>query len=61
MQGMAYQKQQKYDGNFKRCLALFELLRGKVTVEEERRYREVLAECLEQTALELPETPLVGV
>ncbi|MEK3880700.1 DNA-binding protein [Paenibacillus sp. FSL M7-0420] len=61
MQSLRLAHQSGHDGNFKRCLALFELLRGKVTVEEERRYREVMAECLEQAALELPETTRVGV
>lgn len=51
--------QSRHDSNFKRCLALFEALREKVTTEESRRYDEVLADCLAQVDLELPERPLL--
>ena len=53
--------QSRHDGNFKRCLALSESLREEVTREEARRYHEVLAECLAQVVLELPEPPHAGV
>lgn len=43
------------------ALALFESLREEVTIEEERRYHEVLAACLGQVVMELPELPHAGV
>ncbi|WP_019914710.1 hypothetical protein [Paenibacillus sp. HW567] len=42
-----------HDGNFKRCLALFELLREGVTAEQARRYHEAMTECLGQVAVDL--------
>lgn len=61
MHSLRLAHQSRHDGNFKRCVALFESLREEVTIEEERRYHEVLAACLGQVVMELPELPHAGV
>ncbi|MEK3900242.1 DNA-binding protein [Paenibacillus sp. FSL R7-0179] len=61
MQALRLAHQSRHDSNFKRCLASFEALRGKVTAEESRRYDEVLADCLAQVVLGLHEPPDAGV
>ncbi|WP_331709828.1 hypothetical protein [Paenibacillus riograndensis] len=61
IQSLRLAHQSRHDGNFKRCLALFESLREDVTEEQARRYHEVLTECLGQVVLELPELHHAGV
>ncbi|MNC64163.1 hypothetical protein D3C75_1143380 [compost metagenome] len=61
IQSLVLAHQSRHDVNFKRCLALFEALREGGTEEQDRRYHEVLTECLGQVVLELPELPHVGV
>lgn len=61
VQAIQLAHQSRHDSNFKRCLALMEALRERVTAEESRRYGEVLADCLAQVVLELPEYLPAGV
>lgn len=61
IQSLMLAHQSSHDGNFKRCLALFETLREEITEEQDRRYHEVLAECLGQVVLKLPELRHAGV
>ncbi|MNO56487.1 hypothetical protein D3C76_470030 [compost metagenome] len=61
IQSLRLAHQSGHDGNFKRCLALFESLREGVTEEQAGRYHEVLKECLGQVVLKIPELPHVGV
>ncbi len=46
IQSLMLAHQSRHDGNFKRCLALFESLREGVTEEQARRYHKAVAECL---------------
>ncbi|MBW4084460.1 hypothetical protein [Paenibacillus sp. S150] len=55
IQSLVLAHQSRHDGDFKRCLALFETLREGVTEEQARRYHEVLTECLGQVVLKIPE------
>ncbi|WP_341346211.1 DNA-binding protein [Paenibacillus sp. FSL H3-0469] len=48
MQSLRLAHQSGHDGNFKRCLALFEALREGVTDEQAGGYHELLQECLGQ-------------
>nr|WP_269847434.1 DNA-binding protein [Paenibacillus sonchi] len=61
IQSLRLALQSRHDGNFKRCLALFESLREGVIEEQARRYHEVLTECLGQVVLEHGELSHVGV
>ncbi|WP_082727108.1 tetratricopeptide repeat protein [Paenibacillus riograndensis] len=61
IQSLVLAHQSRHDGNFKRCLALFESVREGVTEEQAGRYHEALKECLGQVVMKIPELLHVGV